>query len=36
VTTNVLHDRMMRAVYLLLLAAIAVFAGMLLLTTFHP
>jgi len=27
---------MMRAVYLLLLAAIAVFAGMLLLTTFHP
>jgi hypothetical protein len=27
---------MMRAVYCLLLAAIAVFAGMLLLTTFHP
>jgi hypothetical protein len=33
---NVLHYRVLRAVYFLLLAAIVVFAGMLLLTTFHP
>jgi hypothetical protein len=31
-TANVLHDRVMRTVYFSLLAAIAVFVGMLLLT----
>jgi hypothetical protein len=35
-TTNVHHDGVMRTVYFSLLAAIAVFVGMLLLTTFHP
>ena len=34
-TANVLHDRVMRTVYFSLLAAIAVFVGMLLLTTLH-
>jgi hypothetical protein len=35
-TTNVLPGRVVRAGYLLLLAAIAVFAGMLILIDFHP
>ena len=35
-TINVLPDHVMRTVYFSLLAAIAVFVGMLLLTTLHP
>jgi hypothetical protein len=35
-TTNVLPERVVRAGYFLLLAAVAVFAGMLMLIDFHP
>ncbi len=35
-TTNFLPGRVVRAGYFLLLAAIAVFAGMLMLVDFHP
>ena len=35
-TTNVLPERVVRAGYFLLLAAVAVFAGMLVLVDFHP
>jgi hypothetical protein len=35
-TINVLRDRVMRTVFLSLAAAIAVFVGMLSLTTLHP
>ena len=35
-TTNVLPDYVMRTVFFSLTAAIAVFVGMLLLTTLHP
>jgi hypothetical protein len=35
-TTNVLPERVVRAGYFLLLAAVAVFAGMLMLVDFHP
>ena len=35
-TTNVLPERVVRAGYLLLLASVAVFAGMLMLVDFHP
>jgi hypothetical protein len=35
-TTNVLRDNVMRAVFFSLAAALVVFVGMLLLTTLHP